>query len=157
MCRRLRLQPVWWTTTSTIRRSRPSRAEPAPPAGAEHRSTCLPAAVHSDAPTAEATEWSQVVALYDQLIERMPTPVVALNRALAVGELRGPDAALGLLEGLDLDRYHLFHAARADLLARLGRVGEATEAYASALDVVTNEAERELLERRLEELAGPGG
>jgi RNA polymerase sigma-70 factor (ECF subfamily) len=112
------------------------------------------AAVHSDAPTAEATDWAQIVALYDQLLAHLPTPVVAMNRALAVGERSGPAAALEALDGLDLDRYHLFHAARADVLARLDRTAEALVAYDAALALVTNAAERELLERRRAELAG---
>src|SRR5262249_35606578 len=82
-------------------------------------------AVHTDAPSVEATAWAQIVQLYDQLLALAPTPVVALNRAVAVAEMDGPAVALGLIEKLPLRRYHVFHAVRADLLRRLGRVGEA--------------------------------
>ena len=82
-------------------------------------------AVHSDAPTAAATDWRQILALYDQLLALAPSPVVALNRAVAVAEVEGPEAALALVDGLDLDGYRLFHAIRADLLRRLGRDAEA--------------------------------
>jgi len=105
-------------------------------------------AVHSDAPAAADTDWSQILALYDQLLAVAPTPVVALNRAVAVAELRGPEAGLTDVDALDLDGYHLFHATRADLLRRLGRVDEAAEAYDAALALVTNPAERRFLEER---------
>ena len=78
-------------------------------------------AVHSDAPTAAATDWRQILQLYDQLLALAPSPIVALNRAVAVAEVDGPAAALALVDALDLDRYYLFHAIRADLLRRLGR------------------------------------
>jgi len=107
------------------------------------------AAVHSDAPTAADTDWSQVLALYDQLNAIAPTPVVALNRAVAVGELHGPAAALAEVDRLELPTYHLFHAARADLLARLGRADDARSAYERALELATNEAERAFLAGRL--------
>ncbi len=107
------------------------------------------AAVHSDAPRAADTDWSQVLALYDQLLAVAPTAVVALNRAVAVAELRGPAAGLAELDGLDLPGYHLYHAARADLLTRLGRTGEAREAYERALELATNPAERAFLAGRL--------
>ena len=77
--------------------------------------------MHADAATLEQTDWSQIVALYDQLLAVAPTPVVALNRAIAIGEVQGPAAALALVDELDLDNYHPFHATRADLLRRLGR------------------------------------
>ena len=86
-------------------------------------------AVHSDAPVAPATDWRQILQLYDLLLSLAPSPVVALNRAVAVAEVDGPDAALALLDGLDLDGYHLFHAIRADLLRRLGRADDAALAY----------------------------
>jgi RNA polymerase sigma-70 factor (ECF subfamily) len=105
-------------------------------------------AVHSDAPTAEETDWHQIVQLYDQLVALSPTPVVALNRAIAVAEVDGPAPALALVDRLDLDGYHLFHATRADLLRRLGRSEEAAEAYDAALALVTNAAERRFLEDR---------
>jgi RNA polymerase sigma-70 factor (ECF subfamily) len=102
-------------------------------------------AVHADAATFEQTEWSQIVALYDQLLALAPTPVVALNRAIAIGELRGAPAALGLVDELDLDNYYLFHATRADLLRRLGRSNEAAAAYARAAALAPTDAEREFL------------
>ena len=105
-------------------------------------------AVHTDAPTAEATDWGQVLALYDQLYAVTPTPVVALNRAVALAEVQGPGAALELVDRLDLARYHPFHATRADLLRRLGRTAEAADAYHRALDLATNPAERAFLTRR---------
>jgi RNA polymerase sigma-70 factor (ECF subfamily) len=101
-------------------------------------------AVHSDPPT----DWTQIVALYDQLLPFTPTPVVALHRAVAVAEVAGPEAALALVEALDLDSYHLFHAVRADLLRRLERPGEAAEAYGAALERTENPAEREFLATR---------
>ncbi|WP_410615169.1 RNA polymerase sigma factor [Amycolatopsis sp. lyj-109] len=101
-------------------------------------------AVHSDAPT----DWFQVKALYDQLLAHTPTPVVALNRAVAVAEVDGPAVALELVEDLDLPRFPLFHAIRADLLDRAGRPGEAAAAYAAAIDLTHNAAERALLERK---------
>jgi RNA polymerase sigma-70 factor, ECF subfamily len=112
------------------------------------------AAVHSDARRAEDTDWAQILALYDQLLAVAPTAVVALNRAVAVAELHGPAAGLAEIDGLDLTGYHLFHAARADLLARLGRTGEARAAYRRALELATNPAERAFLAGRLARLAG---
>jgi len=109
------------------------------------------AAVHADAPTAEATDWSQIVALYDQLYACRPNAVVALNRAIAVGELHGPIEGLAALDALDtehLDDYQPYHAARADLLARAGRVDDAIAAYERALEVTTNPAERRFLTRQ---------
>jgi RNA polymerase sigma-70 factor, ECF subfamily len=105
-------------------------------------------AVHSDAPTAAATDWSQIVQLYDQLLLVAPTPVVALNRAIAVAEARGPAAGLALVDELDLGDYHLFHATRAELLERTGRRSDAITAYDTALALVTNRAEAQLLQRR---------
>jgi RNA polymerase sigma-70 factor, ECF subfamily len=112
-------------------------------------------AVHSDAPVASATDWKQILQLYDQLLAITPSPVVALNRAVAVGEVEGPDAALALLEGLDLDGYHLFHAIRADLLRRVGRKDEAAQAYSSAIALTNNTREREFLQRSRQALMGP--
>jgi RNA polymerase sigma-70 factor, ECF subfamily len=111
-------------------------------------------AVHSDAPDASATDWGQVVALYDQLLEMSPSPVVALHRAVAVAEVDGPDVALALVDHLDLASHHLFHAVRADLLRRLGRRAEAAAAYESAIADAGNAAEREFLRRALETLGG---
>jgi RNA polymerase sigma-70 factor, ECF subfamily len=102
-------------------------------------------AVHADAATLEATDWPQIVALYDQLLGVAPTPVVALNRAIAIGEVQGPAAALLLVEELELDGYHPFHATRADLLWRLGRHREAAAAYQRAAAMAPTEAEREFL------------
>jgi RNA polymerase sigma-70 factor, ECF subfamily len=102
-------------------------------------------AVHSDAPTVEQTDWSQIVALYDHLLAVAPTPVVALNRAIAIGEVHGPAAALALVDELDLDNYHPFHATRADLLRRLGRDSEAAAAYERAAAMAPTEAERDFL------------
>jgi RNA polymerase sigma-70 factor, ECF subfamily len=110
-------------------------------------------AVHSDAPTAAATDWRQILALYDQLLALAPSPVVALNRAVAVAEVEGPEAALALVDGLDLDGYRLFHAIRADLLRRLGRDAEAAAAYEAAIARSGNATERAFLERRRRELA----
>jgi len=111
-------------------------------------------AVHSDAPTAADTDWGQILQLYDQLLSCAPSPVVALNRAVAVAEVEGPDAALALVEGLDLGRYYLFHAVRADLLRRLGRNAEAVEAYDAAIARSENAAEREFLQRRRQVVTG---
>ncbi|MFF3912299.1 RNA polymerase sigma factor [Streptomyces sp. NPDC001852] len=108
-------------------------------------------AVHSDAPTAEATDWHQILRLYDQLMAVAPSPVVALNRAVAVGETAGPDAALDLVDALGLDRYHVLHAVRADLLRRLGRTAEAAVEYGLAAELAGSEAERAYLERRRRE------
>jgi RNA polymerase sigma-70 factor, ECF subfamily len=102
-------------------------------------------AVHADALTVEQTDWSQIVALYDQLLVVAPTPVVALNRAIAIGEVQGPATALALVEELDLDHYYPFHATRADLLGRLGRHREAVAAYQRAAALAPSEAEREFL------------
>jgi RNA polymerase sigma-70 factor, ECF subfamily len=106
-------------------------------------------AVHSDAPTAAATDWPQILYLYDQLLALAPSPVVALHRAVAVAEVQGPAAALALVDGLDLGGYHLFHAIRADLLRRLGRDAEAAAAYEAAIARTGNAAERRFLQRRL--------
>jgi RNA polymerase sigma-70 factor (ECF subfamily) len=112
------------------------------------------AAVHADAASAEATDWAQIVQLYDQLLAVAPTPIVALNRAVAVAELDGPDAALSLLDQLDLEGHHLYHTARGDALERLGRVAEAAGAYDRALALTSNAAERDLLTRRRSALGG---
>lgn len=111
-------------------------------------------AVHSDASSAAATDWSQIVQLYDQLLAFDPSPVVALNRAVAVAEVEGPASALSLVEGLDAmaGTYHLFHAIRADLLRRVGRNEEARAEYEQAIDLTDNSAERDFLRRRRESL-----
>jgi RNA polymerase sigma-70 factor (ECF subfamily) len=105
-------------------------------------------AVHSDATDAAATDWWQILQLYNQLLSLAPSPVVALNRAVAVAEVEGADAALSLVDGLDLDGYYLFHAVRADLLRRLDRNVEAARAYEAAIARVENAAERDFLHRR---------
>jgi RNA polymerase sigma-70 factor (ECF subfamily) len=102
-------------------------------------------AVHADAPTIQHTDWPQIVALYDHLLAVAPTPIVALNRAIAIGEVRGPAAALALIEELDLDNYHPFHATRADLLRRQGRNSEAAAAFQRAAAMAPTEAERDFL------------
>jgi RNA polymerase sigma-70 factor (ECF subfamily) len=106
------------------------------------------AAVHTDAPTAADTDWTQIVALYDQLYALQSNPVVALNRAVAVGALAGPAAGLHALADVDLADYQPYHAARADLLARAARVVEAIAAYDRAIELTTNPAEQEFLSRQ---------
>ena len=105
-------------------------------------------AVHSEAVTAADTDWAQIVRIYDHLLAIAPSPVVALNRAVAVAEVDGPAAALALVDELDLDGYHLVHATRADLLARLGRVAESASAYERAESLATNAAEQRFLRER---------
>jgi RNA polymerase sigma-70 factor, ECF subfamily len=109
-------------------------------------------AVHTDAASAADTDWSQVLALYDQLCAVAPTPIVALNRAVALAEVTGPASALVVVDALDLDGYHPYHATRADLLRRLGRHREAAAAYDRALELATNPAERAFLTRRRAEV-----
>jgi RNA polymerase sigma-70 factor (ECF subfamily) len=104
-------------------------------------------AVHSDAPIAAATDWTQIVALYDQLLALTPSPVVALHRAVAVAEVEGPATGLALVDDLDLTGTHMYHAVRADLLRRLGRDAEAAPAYEAALALAGNAAERAFLSR----------
>jgi RNA polymerase sigma-70 factor (ECF subfamily) len=110
-------------------------------------------AVHSDAIDAKDTDWGQIVQLYDRLLEMTPTPVVALNRAVAVAELEGPSLGLALLDELDLEQYHLYHATRAELLRRMGDVDAASLAYLDAIAIADNEVERRFLEERAAELA----
>lgn len=110
-------------------------------------------AVHSDARDAAQTDWRQIVALYDQLMAIAPSSVVALNRAVAIAEVEGPDAALRLVEPLDLPRYHPFHAVRADLLRRAGRDADAAAAYLVAIESCANSREREFLERKYRAIA----
>ena len=105
--------------------------------------------------TEDATDWPQVVALYGELAALTDSPVVALNRAVAIGEAEGPEAGLAAMDALEgLDAYHYLHAARADLLRRLGRTDQALAAYRRAHELTEPGAERRFLERRLEELAG---
>ena len=114
------------------------------------------AALHCEAARAEDTDWSQIVQLYDVLERLQPSPIVSLNRAAAVAMVDGPRTALTLIDALaaagELDRYHLLHATRADLLRRLGSPVEAARSYAQALALVTNAAERRFLARRLREI-----
>lgn len=105
-------------------------------------------AVHTDAPTAGATDWAQIAALYNQLAIVAPSPIVALNRAVAIAELDGPEVALAEVERLALPNYHPWHATRAELLRRMGRSAEARAAYDTALALTGNEAERAHLTRR---------
>lgn len=109
-------------------------------------------AVHAEAATYAATDWRQILALHDHLVRIAPTPVVQLNRAVALAEVVGPRVALEAIEHLDLDGYHLWHAVRADLLRRCGRHEDARVAYGRALELTDNRAERQLLRRRLDEL-----
>ena len=107
------------------------------------------AAVHADAAVASDTDWSQIVQLYDQLLALTPSSIVALNRAIAIAELDGPEPALAILDRLDLGSYHLYHAARADMLEKLRRTAEAAAAYQRALELTSNEVEQAHLRRRL--------
>ena len=106
-------------------------------------------AVHTDAHTASETDWEQILTLYDHLLAFTPTPIVALNRTVAVAEIHGPQKALDLLEDLPLDGYHLYHAIRADLLRRLGQPHEATAAYQAAIDRTDNAAEIAFINQRI--------
>jgi RNA polymerase sigma-70 factor (ECF subfamily) len=117
------------------------------------------AACHAEAPSWADTDWRQIVVLYDLLLRLSPSPVVRLNRAVALRWVAGSDAALAEVEVLAgaLDGYHLFHAARAELLQELGRREEARTAELRALDLTANRAERALLERRLGRALSPGG
>lgn len=112
------------------------------------------AALHCQAPSVEETDWPQIVELYDVLARLQPSPVVALNRAVAVAMAEGPRAGLALLDELDLPDYHLLHAARADLLRRIGENAKAAESYERAIALATNASERRYLERRLRSVAG---
>nr|MDT0667189.1 RNA polymerase sigma factor [Micromonospora sp. DSM 115978] len=111
--------------------------------------------VHVSVPDARDTDWSQVVALYDQLAAIDPSPIVRLNRAIAIAELDGPDVALAAVDQLDdfLDGYHTYHAARADLLRRLSRSADARAAYDRAVELAVNSAEIAHLTRRRDQLA----
>jgi RNA polymerase sigma-70 factor, ECF subfamily len=112
------------------------------------------AALHAQAPRPEDTDWPEIATLYRVLKSMSPSPVVELNWAVAVAMADGPDAGLALMAALtdDLDRYHLFHAARADLLRRSGRTDEAKAAYRRALELVTNPIERKYLQRRVSQV-----
>jgi RNA polymerase sigma-70 factor, ECF subfamily len=115
-------------------------------------------AVHCDADSFEATDWPQIVALYDQLISVMPTSVIALNRSIAVAEVEGPRTALATLDAIapGLESYHLLHAARGTMLRRLGRHDEARAAFERAGQLAATESHRRFLAHRIEELAQDG-
>jgi RNA polymerase sigma-70 factor (ECF subfamily) len=116
------------------------------------------AAVHADAVTADATDWTQIVALYDQLDAVRPDPVVGMNRAVAIGERDGPAAGLAALDAIgvgQLATYQPYHAARADLLRRAGRIDDAIVAYDRAIELTTNRAERDFLARQRSVLLAP--
>jgi RNA polymerase sigma-70 factor (ECF subfamily) len=119
------------------------------------------AAVHCQAPRAEDTDWPRILQLYDVLEREHASPVVSLNRAVAVAMVYGPEPALALIDALaatgELEQHHLLHAARADLLRRLGASAEAAKCYARALELVGNDSERRFLERRLREVQSPQG
>ncbi len=112
------------------------------------------AALHCQATRAEETDWAQIVRLYEVLERLQPSPIVTLNRAVAIAMADSPQAAFGLIDRLapELDSYHLFHATRADLFRRVGALEEATQSYTRALELVTNDSERRFLERRLREV-----
>ena len=112
-------------------------------------------AVHCDAASLETTDWPQVLALYDHLFSLMPTPVIALNRAIAVAEVEGPDAALTALDAIatDLDSYHLMHASRGTFLRRLGAREAAKAAFERAAHLAATKADRQFLAKQIEELA----
>jgi RNA polymerase sigma-70 factor (ECF subfamily) len=116
------------------------------------------AATHCQATSAEQTDWSQILALYDLLEQVQPSPIVSLNRAVALAMVNGPQAALEIIDSLssstasELDSYHLLHATRADLLRRMGSREEAAKSYVRALELATNESERRFLQRRLREV-----
>jgi RNA polymerase sigma-70 factor (ECF subfamily) len=131
------------------------RALASPPIGPYTIQAAI-AAVHADAATAADTDWHQIVELYDALLQLQPSPVVALNRAVAAAMRDGPEAGLALIDDIlangDLADYHLAHAARADLCRRLGRTAEARESYERALALAKQEPERRFLQQRLREL-----
>ena len=108
--------------------------------------------MHTSAPDVRDTDWSQVVALYDQLVRLDPSPIVALNRAIAVAELDGPAVALAEIDGLPLENYHAYHATRAELLRRLGRSEKSRAAYDRAIELAGNTAETAYLIRRRDQL-----
>jgi RNA polymerase sigma-70 factor, ECF subfamily len=109
-------------------------------------------AVHSDAATPDTTDWRQILALYNQLLAIAPSPVIALNRAVALAEVDGPEAALDAVNALSIDNYYLLHAVRADLLRRLGRMGEAAGAYEAAIARCDNRTERDFLQNQLRQV-----
>lgn len=146
-----------WSTSlidegTSLVRSRLAAVAAGGPAPGRYQLLAAVSAVHANAPSAARTDWSQIVALYDRLLRLDPSPVVALNRAVAVAEIDGPAAGLALISDLPLDGYHAFHATRADFLRRLGRAAEAVAAYDRAISFAANPAERAYLTRRRDEL-----
>ena len=115
-------------------------------------------AVHAEAKQSDQTDWAEIVGLYDELLICQPSPIIELNRAVAVAMRDGPEAGLTLVEALlqqeGLQQYHLAHAARADLCRRLGRIAEAHAAYTAALKLTTQAPERRFIEKRLDALRG---
>jgi RNA polymerase sigma-70 factor, ECF subfamily len=109
------------------------------------------ASLHAEEPR----DWAQIAALYGELTKLADSPVIELNRAAAIAEAAGPEAALAIVDCLDLEDYRYLHSTRAELLRRLGRIDDAVDAYRRALELTDDEAERRLLERRLKELCAP--
>lgn len=138
--------------TSLVRARLAAVAAGGPPPG-RYQLLAAISAVHANAPSAAGTDWSQIVTLYDRLARVDPSPIVALNRAIAVAELDGPAVGLALVDQLPLDGYHAFHATRADLLRRLGRSTEAVTAYERAICLATNPAEAAYLHTRRAEVS----
>jgi len=136
---------------AAVRQSRPARRR-ATTVPSTSQAARPPPAPARNAPTAAATDWSQILALYDQLLALAPGPVVALHRAVAVAEIEGPEAALAIVDRLELPRYPLYHAIRADLLSRVSRRSEAALAYRAAIEATHNAAEHDFLERQLQAL-----
>ncbi|MFC6715529.1 RNA polymerase sigma factor [Branchiibius cervicis] len=147
-----------WSTSlidegTSLVRSRLAAVAAGGPAPGRYQLLAAVSAVHANAPSAARTDWSQIVALYDRLLRLDPSPVVALNRAVAVAEIDGPAVGLALISDLPLDVYHALHATRADFLRRLGRAAEAVAAYNQAISLAANPAERAYLTRRRDELS----
>jgi RNA polymerase sigma-70 factor (ECF subfamily) len=113
-------------------------------------------AVHSDAASARETDWRQILMLYDQLMAVMPNPVVALNRAVVVAEIEGPEMGMKLVEELKLEKYHLWHAVKADLWRRIGEIDAACTAYRKAIELCENDREKDFLEKRLRQMGRRG-
>ncbi len=130
------------------RRTRPRACVPARESTGPISTAAAIQAVHSDAARADETDWSQILALYDQLLVVAPNPVVAINRAVAVAEVHGASTALRALKQHPLPDYHVHHAVRGELLDRLGRHAEAIDAYTRAAALTGNATEREFLQRK---------
>jgi RNA polymerase sigma-70 factor (ECF subfamily) len=145
--------PSWVATSSVLSEEVISPAPDTSAAILPDRGS--PSAVHDDAPTAAQTDWAQIVALYDQLLAISPTPIVALNRAVAVAEIDGPQVALELIDALRLEQYYLFHAIRANLLRRLGHAAQAEAAYRAAIERTENAAEIAFMEEQIAAIGRP--